>query len=211
MRSAATAALQAARAASSHSQLQQQPSHPVQALASATLNLAPELLPQGDTLLTDHTQQQLLEGPSASALDAHTDARRVSYALGQEARSSKHSVATEADQLSSALAGQQQQQTLHEGPNLPWSDDGKADNSRLQEQQQQSVEVPVSGIQSSDAGESAEGGMEGAAGGQDEAAKAAYQQWSASFEARMVSCGPCPPALILTSLVSIPPNTALTL
>ena len=213
MRSAATAALQA-RAASSHAQLQQQPSHPLQALASATSGLAPGLLSKGDTLLTDHTQQQLLESPSASALDAHTDARHVSYALGQEeARSSKHSVATEADQLSSALAGQQQQQqqTLHEGPNLPWSDDGEADNSRLQEQQQQSLEVPVSGIQSSDAGESAEGGMEGAAGGQDEAAKAAYRQWSASFEARMVSCRASVPAHLLTSLVSLPQNTALML
>ena len=209
--SAAAAALQAARAASSHPQLQQQPSYPLQALASATSGLAPGLLPKGSSLLIDHTQhQQLVENQTASGLDVHADARHAdgrhadvrhaSYALGQEeALSSKHSVATEVDQLSSALAGQQQQQQkqqqqqqkqkqlLHEGPNLPWSNDDQADSPRPQEQQQQSLEALVSGTQISDAGGSAEGGVEGAGGGQDEAAKTAYRKWSASFEARLVS------------------------
>lgn len=216
LRSAATAALQAARAASSHPQLQQQPSHPLQALTSATSGVAPGLLPEGNSLLTDHTQQQLVKSRLASALDVHADVRHVSYALGhEEAWSSKHSVLAEAVELSTALAGnQQQQQLLHEGPSLPWSDDNQADSSRPQEQQQQSLEVPVSHDQSSDAGGSAEGGVEGgvegASGGQDTAAKAACQQWSASFEARMVSCGPSLPALVLTSLVGIPENTAPT-
>ncbi len=202
LRSAATAALQAARAASSHPQLQQQPFHPLQALVSATSGLALGLLPKGKSLLTDSTEQQLVESQSASA---PADVRVVSYAPGQEeAWSSKHPVATEADQLSSALAGQQQQQKqkqqlLREGPNLPWSNDIQADSLRLQQQQQhqqlQSLEVPVSHNQSSEAGGIAEGGVEGARGGQDEAAKAAYRQWSASFEARVVSCAPCLPAL----------------
>ncbi len=198
LRSAAAAALQAARAASNHPQLQQQPSHPLQALASATSGLAPGLLPKGNSLLTDHTQRQLVESQAASARDVHADVRHASYALGQEeAWSSKDPVATEADQPSSALASHhhQQQQLSHEGPNLPWSTDNQADVSCLQQQQQQSLEVPDSGIQSSDAGGSAEGGVEGAGGGQDEAAKAAYRQWSASFEARMVSCRPSLPAL----------------
>jgi len=212
LRSAATAALQAAHAASSHPQLQQQPSHPLQALTSATSGVAPGLLPEGNSLLTDHTQQQLVKSRLASALDVHADVRHVSYALGhEEAWSSKHSVLAEAVELSTALAGnQQQQQLLHEGPSLPWSDDNQADSSRPQEQQQQSLEVPVSHDQSSDAGGSAEGGVEGASGGQDTAAKAACRQWSASFEARMVSCGPSLPALVLTSLVGIPENTAPT-
>ena len=187
LQSAAAAALQAARAASTHSQLQQQPSHPLQALTSATSGLDLGLLPSGlDRLLTDHTQQQLVESQAASALDVHADVSRVSYAPGQaEAWSSKHSVATEADQLSSALAAhqqQQQKQLLHEGPNLPWSSDDQADSPRPQEQQQQSLEALVSGTQISDAG-----GVEGAGGGQDEAAKTAYRKWSASFEARLVS------------------------
>ena len=250
--SAAAAALQAARAASSHPQLQQQPSYPLQALASATSGLAPGLLPKGSSLLTDHTQQQqLVENQTASGLDVHADARHAdgrhadarhadgrhadvrhaSYALGQEeALSSKHSVATEVDQLSSALAGQQQQkqqqkqkQLLHEGPHLPWSNDHQADSPNLQQQQQQFVEILESGIQSSDAGGSGEGGLKGAGGGQDaggvggagegqdEAAKAAYRQWSASFEACTVSCEPCLPAKISTCLVSLPQNTALML
>ena len=193
LQSAAAAALQAARAASTRSQLQQQPSHPPQALTSATSGLDLGLLPNGVvSLLTDHTQQQLVESQAASALDVHADVRHASYAPGQaEAWSSKHSVATEADQLSSALAGQQQQQQqkqlLHEGPNLPWSNDDQADSPRPQEQQQQSLEALVSGTQISDAGGSAEGGVEGAGGGQDEAAKTAYRKWSASFEARLVS------------------------
>ena len=209
LQSAAAAAVQAAHAASTRSQLQQQPSHPLQALTSATSGLDLGLLPNGvDSLLTDHTQQQLVESQAASALDVHADVSRVSYAPGQEeAWSSKHSVATEADQLSSALAGQQQQQQqkqlLHEGPNLPWSNDDQADSPRPQEQQQQSLEALVSGIQISDAGGSAEGGVEGAGGGQDEAAKTAYQKWSASFEARLVSCRPSLPAHVLTSFVSI--------
>ncbi len=198
MRAAAATALQAARAASSHPQLPQQPSYPLQALASATSGLALGFLPQGNSLLTDHTQQQqLVVSPSASGLDVHVG--HASYALGQaEAQSSKDPVAIEADQLSSALAGQQKQkQLLREGPSPPWSNDDQADISHLQQQQQQSLEVLKleSGIQSSDAGGSAEGGVEGAGGGQDEAAQAAYRQWSASFEARMVSCAPCLPAL----------------
>ena len=148
------------------------------------------------------------------------DVRHASYAVGQEeAQSSKEPVATEADQLSSALAGhkqqQQQKQLLHEGSNLPWSNDDQADSSHLQQQQQQSLEVLMSGIQSGDVGGSAEGGVEGGAegagGGQDEAAKAAYRQWSASFEARMVSCRASVPAHLLTSLVSLPQNTVLML
>ena len=211
LRSAAAAALQAARAASTHPQLQQQPSYPVRALASATSGLAPGFLPKGNSLLTDHTQQQQhVESPSASAHDVRADVGHASYALGQvEARSSKHSVANEVEQLSNTLAAQQQQQQLsHEGPKLPWNNDDQADTSHLQQQQQQSGEVPESGIQFSDAGGSAEGGVEGAGGGQDAAAKAAYRQWSASFEARMVSCAPCLPAHLLTCLVSLPQNTA---
>ncbi|KAL0022404.1 hypothetical protein WJX77_008671 [Trebouxia sp. C0004] len=184
LRSAAAAALQAARAASTHPQLQQQPSHPLQALASDAPGMAPGLLPKGNSLLTDHTEQQLVDSQAASGLDVHADVRHVSYAVGQEeVWSSKHSVATEADQLSSALAGQQH--LLREGPNLPWSIDTQADSLRPQEQQLQSLKGPVSYIQSSDAGGSVKGGVEGAGGGQEEAAKAAYRQWSAGFEARM--------------------------
>lgn len=223
LRSAATAALQAARAASSHPQLQQQPPHTLQALAPATSGLALGLLPEGHDLLTDHPQQRLVESQIASALDGHADVRHVSHAPGQEeAWSSKHSVATEADQLSGAMAGQQQQQQqqLRQELNLPWNNDNQADSLGLQQQQQQqqvqSLEVPVPHNQSSDAGGSAEGGLKGAvesaSEGQDEAAKAAYQQWSASFEARMVSCFVCPffPVrcvclhFTLTSLISIP-------
>ncbi len=226
LRSAAAAALQAARTASSHPQLQQQLSYPLQALASATSGLTLGLLPKGNSLLTDHTQQQqLVESQSASGLDVRADVRHASYAVGQEeAQSSKDPVATEADQLSSALAGhkqqqqqqqQKQKQLLHEGSNLPWSNDDQADSPHLQQQQQQSLEVLMSGIQSGDVGGSAEGGVEGGAegagGGQDEAAKAAYRQWSASFEARMVSCRASVPAHLLTSLVSLPQNTALML
>ncbi|KAL0030919.1 hypothetical protein WJX79_001187 [Trebouxia sp. C0005] len=120
----------------------------------------------------------------------------ASQAQQQElAAISLRSAATAALQAARAASSQQQQQQqqLRQELNLPWNNDNQADSLGLQQQQQQqqvqSLEVPVPHNQSSDAGGSAEGGLKGAvesaSEGQDEAAKAAYQQWSASFEARM--------------------------
>ena len=137
---------------------------------------------------SQQTKQQSETTLPASVLSVHADGSETDDAVRQgKPWSGKPSLEAESTTAYPANISQQQQQQqqIRYGRGTAQSDSTQAQSSGQQQQQQQSDRLGLPGTQADAAG--GDDGVESAITEQDEAAKEAYRQWSASFEASQVS------------------------
>ena len=194
LRSAAAAAAEAAGTHGSQQQLSVS-SLGLQLFASHTL-LVPE--PQDHSQLSQlvpeshfsqpsqQTKQQSETALPASVLSVHVDGIETDDA-GRQSKpwSGKPSLEAESTFEYPANISQQQQQQIQYGQGVAQNNSTQAQSSGQQLEQQQSHRMGLPGTQADAAG--GDDGVDSANTEQDEAAKEAYRQWSASFEASQVS------------------------
>ena len=179
----ARAAAQAAGTSDSQSQLLHQLSHAAQLLTSS-----PSGLPSTFDLRDSNTLPQLL--PQLAGLSQTASVSGV-QGNGGDAGGGAEIQASAGSHRDSPLAGhsehQLQQPLLLSQRDRP---DPPDPASQLQQQQQQQQGITVSVVPDNTLGsvfDATSGEVTGVEAEQDTAAKAAYRQWSHSFEARMVS------------------------
>ena len=179
----ARAAAQAAGTSDSQSQLLHQLSHAAQLLTSSASGL-----PAPFDLRDNNTLPQLLQqqaGMSQAASVSGVQGNGGGAGSGGEIQAS--TLADKDSPLVSDSLHQRQQPVLLSQRDRP---DPSDPASQSQQQQQQQQEITVSVVPDNTLGsvfDVTTGEVTGVEAEQDTAAKAAYRQWSHSFEARMVS------------------------
>ena len=182
LRSAAAAAAEAAGTCGSQQQLSASPLD-LHSSASHTLLVSE---PQDHSPPSQQTEQQSATTFSAPAASVHADDGNADEAVRPgKSWSGKLSLEAESTNDYPANITQQQQQQIQYGRGVAQTDSIQAPSSGQQQQQQQSDRLGLPGTQADAAG--GNDGVESVNTEQDEAAKEAYRQWSASFEASQVS------------------------